>query len=149
MNFLLSLDKKYILFITIIIFVFFLSLLFFKYFSILKNETIIKTNIISNVDITEPRFAINSSKQKIFVTANEGNFINESKILLKKNVLFESENFSIETEKVVFDRIKQTATSNSNSIFKSKNTKISSEGFNIYDNGNKIKFIGNATIILK
>ena len=29
------------------------------------------------------------------------------------------------------------------------NTKINSEGFNIYDNGKKIKFYGNSVIILK
>jgi len=34
-------------------------------------------------------------------------------------------------------------------LFKSKNTTISSEGFNIMEEGNKINFVGNSTIILK
>ena len=106
-------------------------------------------NFISNADITEPRFTINNSNNKILVTAKEGNFINKNEILLRKNVLFKSENFSIESERVIFDRKNQTAKSESKSIFRSKNTKISSEGFDIYDNGDKIKFIGYAVVVLK
>ena len=52
-------------------------------------------------------------------------------------------------DNVIFNRKDQTAESYENSIFRSNNTKISSEGFNIYDNGNKIKFHGNSIIILK
>ena len=51
---------------------------------------IINNNIVSRVDITEPKFAINSDEQKIFLTAKEGNFLSKSQILLKKNVLFKS-----------------------------------------------------------
>ncbi len=105
--------------------------------------------VLSSADIIEPRFAINGINQKIFVTAKEGNFIDDNKILLKKNVVFKSNNFSIKTDNVMFNRLEQTATSNSKSFFKSKNTNISSEGFNIYDNGNKIKFNGNSIIIIK
>jgi len=83
------------------------------------------------------------------VTADEGNFLGNNQVLLKKNVKFQSNSFSIETDNVLFDRNKQTASSKTNSIFRSKNTKILSEGFNIYDNGKKIKFIGNAIVILK
>ncbi len=127
---------------------FFFIFVFFNYF--ITNTTIdLKQNIISDVDITEPRFAINNSKQKIFITAKEGNFISESEILLKKNVLFKSNNFIIESDNVIFDRKKQTATSQTKSIFISDKTRIDSEGFNIYDNGKKIKFIGNSVIILK
>ena len=57
-----------------------------KYLSI-ENNKIVNQIRISNVDITEPRFSINSSSQKILVTAKEGNFIEENKILLKKNRL--------------------------------------------------------------
>ncbi len=127
---------------------FFFIFVFFNYF--ITNTTIdLKQNIISDVDITEPRFAINNSKQKIFITAKEGNFISESEILLKKNVLFKSNNFIIESDNVIFDRKKQTASSKTKSIFISDKTRIDSEGFNIYDNGKKIKFFGNSVIILK
>ena len=106
-------------------------------------------NNISNADISEPRFAINNETKKIYITASEGNFINKDEILLKNNVRFNSNEFSIETDKVIFNRNKQTAKSTTDSIFKSKNTSIASEGFDIYDNGNKIIFYGNSYIILK
>ena len=73
----------------------------------------------------------------------------KNEILLNKNVKFISNDFSIETEKVIFDRNKQTAESKTKSLFKSKNTTIFSDGFNIYDNGNKIMFYGNSLIVLK
>ncbi len=149
MNFLLSINKKYILFISLIITCFVIFFILFKYIFLSKIEFNIENNIISDVDITEPKFAINSENRKILVTAKEGNFVDTNKILLRKNVLFKSNNFIIETDKVIFDRKEQTATSKTSSIFKSKNTKISSEGFDIYDNGNKIIFFGNSVIIIK
>ena len=75
--------------------------------------------------------------------------MNKDEILLNKNVKFKSNDFSIETEKVIFDRNKQTAKSKTKSLFTSKNTTISSDGFNIYDDGNKIMFYGNSLIVLK
>tara|TARA_B100000989_G_C19495642_1_gene451884 strand:- start:154 stop:507 length:354 start_codon:yes stop_codon:yes gene_type:complete len=104
---------------------------------------------LTNVDISEPKFAMNNAAKKIFITAEEGNFLNQNEVLLKKNVKFKSNDFSIETENVIFDRNKQTAHSNTKSLFKSKNTTISSDGFNIFDNGNKIIFHGNSFIVLK
>ena len=104
---------------------------------------------LSNADISEPKFAINNKSKKIFITAKEGNFITKNEILLKDNVRFKSNNFSIETDRVIFDRNDQTAKSKTKSVFKSKNTTISSEGFNIYDKGNKIIFHGSSFIILK
>ena len=38
----------------------------------------------SESDIIKPKFSINSENQKIAVSAKEGNFISENKILLKK-----------------------------------------------------------------
>ena len=104
---------------------------------------------ISNVDITNPKFAINSDKQKIFITAKQGNFINKDEILLKSNVRFKSKEFSIKTNSVIFDRKKQNAYSDTQSFFKSKNTTIISEGFDIYDKGNKIIFYGNSSVKIK
>jgi len=70
-------------------------------------------------------------------------------VLLKNNVRFKSDDFSIETEKVIFNRNEQTAQSETKSLFKSKNAVIFSNGFNIHDKGNKIIFYGNSNIILK
>ena len=103
----------------------------------------------SNADISRPKFAMNNDSKKIFITANEGNFLNNDKILLKDNVRFKSNNFSIETERVIFDRNKQTAKSKTRSLFKSKNTTIFSNGFNIYDKGDKIIFFGKSFVVLK
>ena len=108
-----------------------------------------KTNNLSDADISEPKFAINNETKKIFITASEGNFLNKDEVLLKNNVRFKSNNFSIETDKVVFNRNQQTAQSKTRSLFKSKNITISSDGFNIHDKGNKIIFHGNSYIILK
>lgn len=149
MNFLLSLNKKYVLLITILFVGILVLFLFYKYFFSFQNH-IKKNNFkVSNVDITEPRFAINNSSQKILVKAKEGNFVDKNKILLKKNVEFKSNDFSIKTDNVIFDRKKQTAQSNNKSIFKSEKTTISSDGFNIYDNGNIINFYGKSVITIK
>ena len=149
MNFLLSLNKKYILTSSILFFISLFLFLIFRYFYQVETNLQVDNKIVSNIDITEPKFAINRDDEKIFVSAKEGNFIDTNKILLKKEVLFKSNNFIIETDKVIFDRKKQTATSKTNSIFKSKNAIISSEGFDIYDNGSKIKFTGFAMVTLK
>ena len=108
------------------------------------NET-----VLSGADIAEPKFAINNESRKIYISAEEGNFLGVDEILLKNNVRFTSNDFSIETEKVIFDRSKQTAQSKTRSIFRSNNTTISSDGFDIYDNGNRIIFHGKSMIILK
>ena len=124
-------------------------MIFSKQFNYKKTEFEKSDKNLSNADISEPKFAINNKSKKIFITAKEGNFITKNEILLKDNVKFKSNNFSIETDRVIFDRNDQTAKSKSKSVFKSKNTTISSEGFNIYDKGNKIIFHGNSFIILK
>ena len=148
MNLLFLINKKYVLFLSI------LSIFIISTFFYLKFDTFDKKNLkngikISNVDITLPKFSINNEDKKIFVTAKEGNFVDENKILLNKNVKFKSDTFIIETDQVIFNRKDQTATSKSMSVFKSKNASIFSEGFDIYDNGKKISFSGNAQLILK
>ena len=133
------------------IFILFLLILvmFTKQISI-NNDEVRKSDMkLANVDISEPKFAINNSSKKIYITAKEGNFLNKDKILLKENVKFKSHDFSIETETVIFDRSKQTAESKTKSLFKSKNSTILSDGFDIHDRGNKIIFYGNSFIVLK
>jgi len=133
----------------VIILFIFLIFIFIKQIST-NNEKLKNTRINStNVDISKPKFAINNETKKIYITAEEGNFLNKNEILLKENVRFKSNDFSIETENVVFDRNNQTAHSETKSLFKSENTMISSEGFDIHEKGNKIIFYGNAYIILK
>ena len=104
---------------------------------------------VSKADIEQPKFAINNQSKKIYITAKEGNFLDKNKILLNKNVQFKSNDFSIETEKVIFNRDDQTARSETKSYFKAENTTISSDGFDIYDKGNKIVFYGKSSVILK
>ena len=74
-----------------------------------------KTNF-SNADISQPKFSINNKSKKIHITAKEGNFLNKDEILLKENVKFKSNDFSIETEKVIFNRSEQTAQSKTKSL---------------------------------
>ncbi len=149
MNFFLFINRKLIFLSGIIILCLFILIIFSKQINLSKIEVKNIKNTISNADILEPKFAINNNSKKIFITAAEGNFLNKNEIMLKNKVRFKSNNFSIETDKVIFNRNKQTAHSSSRSLFKSKNTKITSDGFNIYDKGNKIIFYGNSYIILK
>ena len=123
--------------------------MFSKQFNFNNVEIEIQKTILSNVDVSEPKFTINNETKKIYITAKEGNFLNKDEIQLIKNVRFKSNDFSIETEKVIFNRNDQTARSNSRSLFKSNKSTISSEGFDIYDRGNKIVFYGNSLIVLK
>ena len=149
MNYLLYINRKYIFVVTILILIPFLSFTIFKFLNLSEN---INNNLkikIATSDIIEPRFAITNNKEKIFITAKEGYFVGNEKILLEKNVRFTSNNFSIASDNVTFDRNNQTAISNDKSIFKTKNTMITSEGFNIYDKGNKINFYGKTNVILK
>ena len=100
-------------------------------------------------DIIKPKFTINSENEKIAVTAKEGNFISENKILLKKDVIFRSKKFKIMSDDVIFDKKYLTASSSKKSKFISKKTSIVSNGFEIIDNGNKINFNGKTILIIK
>ena len=100
-------------------------------------------------DISEPKFSINSKKQKISVTANEGNYLTEDEIILEKNVIFKSNKFKIYTDNVVFNKKTLVASSQDESKFISNNTSIDSAGFDIIENGNIINFKGKTKLILK
>ena len=150
MNFFLHINRKFIILFGAIIIFLFVIIIFFKQIN-LNNNIILEDTVknSSNADISEPKFAINNESKKIYITASQGNFINKDEVLLNENVRFKSNDFSIETEKVIFNRDKQTAKSKTKSMFKSKNATITSDGFNIHDKGNKIIFYGNSYIILK
>ena len=134
-----------------VLFLIFTFVIFVFYKQINLNNIKLKNinNNFSDADISEPKFAINNESKKINITATEGNFLTQNKVLLKNNVRFKSNDFSIETEEVIFNRDKQTAHSKSKSLFKSENVTIVSDGFNIHDKGNKIIFYGNSNLILK
>ena len=149
MNSFLHINRKFIILFGAIIIFLFLIIIFFKQINL--NNIIIENTVTSSskADISEPKFSINNESKKIYITASQGNFINKDEILLNENVRFKSNDFSIETEKVIFNRDKQTAKSKTKSMFKSKDATITSDGFNIHDKGNKIIFYGNSYIILK
>tara|TARA_E500000178_G_scaffold347625_1_gene401240 strand:+ start:566 stop:1015 length:450 start_codon:yes stop_codon:yes gene_type:complete len=149
LNIFLFINRYLVFFLAIFLTFFFLIIIFYKQINI---SNVVSKNLeqkLTNIDISEPKFAINNKSKKIYISAKEGNFLNKDEILLNKNVKFKSIDFSIETERVIFNRDKQTAKSKTKSLFKSKNTIISSEGFNIYDKGNKIIFYGSSFVILK
>ena len=149
MNYLLSLNKKTVLILSLIFITFVLLGFFFKYFQLtLKNNDFLEISS-SESDIIKPKFSINSESQKIAVTAKEGNFLSENKILLKKNVIFKSKKFKIMSDDVVFDKKYLTANSSQKSKFIAKKTSIVSNGFEIFDNGNKINFNGKTILIIK
>ena len=123
-----------------------MSFIYFQSESISNNKLEINKD---TADITKPKFAINSEKQKISVTANQGNFITNDEIMLEKNVIFQSDKFKIYGENVVFNKKKLIASSNDKSKFISKNASIDSLGFDIIENGNIINFKGRTKLILK
>ncbi len=149
MNFFLYINRKLIIILTILTIIFFIIIIFYKQINLNDINFESTRNILSDADISQPKFAINNSSKKIYITASEGNFLSKDEILLNKNVKFKSNDFIIETEKVIFNRNEQTARSKTKSLFKSKNATIFSDGFNIHDKGDKIIFYGNSNIILK
>ena len=149
MNFLLSLNKKLILIFILFVFLTIFFLILFVYFQ--SNTNNYNTVIINKktADITRPKFSINSNKQKISVTANEGNFLTEDEIMLEKNVIFRSNKFEIYSNNVIFNKKNLIASSKDKSRFISKNASIDSIGFDIIENGNIINFKGKTKLILK
>jgi len=149
LNILLSLNKKFFLIFSLIVFfliIFLLSIVYFK-----SNHTnsvvLIKNNQLA--DITKPKFSINSKKQKILITANEGNFLTTDKILLEENVIFKSNKFKLYGNNVIFNKKELVASSLDKSKFVSKNASIESIGFDIIENGSIINFKGKTKLILK
>lgn len=149
MNFLLSLNKKIFLIVSFI-FIFFILFIFSLNFFESNDNSENKIYINKKTsDISEPKFSINSKKQKISVTANEGNFLTEDEIILEKNVIFKSNKFKIYTDNVVFNKKTLVASSQDQSKFISNNTSINSDGFDIIENGNIINFKGKTKLVLK
>ena len=149
MNYFLQLNKKIILtliFTITLIIVFFLILQNIQLD--VKNEKEGQKIIKTTYDVLKPKFTINNDKEKISVTANEGNFMNKNDILLKKNDLFKSKNFTIYSDNVLYNKKEQTANSDKDSVFVSDGTNIQSQGFNIIEQGNIIEFKGKSKIIL-
>jgi len=149
LNFLLSLNKKIFL---IFSFVFIFFILFIFLLNFIETTDNFENKIAINEktsDISKPKFSINSKKQKITVTANEGNFLTENEIVLEKNVIFKSEKFKIYTDNVVFNKKTLVASSQDKSKFISSNTSIDSVGFDIIENGNIINFKGKTKLVLK
>lgn len=149
MNFLLTFNKKTLLissFLIISIICFFIS------FTYIQSKKIADIEISINnktADISKPKFSINSNKQKISVTANEGNFLTENEIMLEKNVIFKSDKFKIYSDNVLFNKKSLIASSKNKSKFVSDKTSIDSNGFDIIENGNIINFKGKTKLILK
>ena len=149
MNYFLLINRKLILFCIL-----FLSIAFCAYLFIMnknknqKNFNLSDLKESSNYDILKPKFIINNKKNTIQVSANQGDFVKNDNILLKQDVLFESKDFTISSNKVLYNKIEQTAKSRVESIFESEKTHIRSQGFDIIDQGNIIIFNGKSKITL-
>jgi len=149
LNFLLTINKtQLIIFTSFLVFL----ILFIFIFSFVSNEKSITkiTDITTNKsDIIKPKFSISGKKSEIFITAKNGNFLSEGKILLENNVKFKSKEFQLISDNVIFDRKNFIATSEKKSKFSSKNTSIISVGFDITENGNIINFKGQTILKIK
>ena len=149
MNYFLQLNKKLLLTFLVFLIIVIITVLYIQKNQIEKiTNSITNTSIDSTYDIIKPKFTINNENEKISVTANEGNFISSDQILLKNDVLFKSDRFKIFSKEVIFNKNKQTAKSDKDSIFLSKGTEIKSEGFDIIDKGNIIQFNGKTLLTL-
>ena len=149
MNFLLSINKTTLIIFTSLLII---LILFIFVFSFLSNEKSITkiTDITTNKsDIVSPKFSISGKKSKIFITAKNGNFLSEEKILLENHVKFKSKEFQLISDNVIFDRKNFIATTEDISKFSSKNTSIVSAGFDITENGNIINFKGQTILKIK
>jgi hypothetical protein len=149
LNFLLKINKTQLIIFTSFII---LLILFIFIFSFLNNEKLItKINDITTnkSDIIRPKFSISGKKSEIYITAKNGNFLSEEKILLENNVKFKSKEFQLISDNVIFDRKNFIATSENKSEFSSKNTSIISAGFDITENGNIINFKGQTILKIK
>ena len=146
MNKLLQVNKKLLLFIILGTILILIVTIISKKTYISSEETVNKSKG-PNFDIINPSFIINN-KQKISVKAKRGNFISDQKILLENNVIFKSSKFKLKTEKAIFNKINQTASSKESSKFQSEGTIIVSEGFEITENGNIIFFNGKTKLNL-
>ena len=118
--------------------------------SIFQNKKIIpaNNNNYDNYDILNPKFTINKAKEKISVTAKEGNFIDKNNVLLKDNVIFKSNNFTLESDNVIYNQKNEIANSNKKSFFKSEGIEIVSDGFKIIEGGEIIDFIGKSKLTI-
>ena len=149
MNFLLTINKTQLIIFTS--FLVFLILFIFIFIFVNNEKSITKiTDITTNKsDIIKPKFSISGKKSEIFITAKNGNFLSEGKILLENNVKFKSKEFQLISDNVIFDRKNFIATSEKKSKFTSKNTSIISAGFDITENGNIINFKGQTILKIK
>ena len=136
------------LIIILLLVIFSIFLIVSKNISTKKITNFNETENKMNSDIINPKFTLNNKKKTIKVTAEEGNFISKNLIILKNNVLLDSDKFSISSNEVLFDNKNQTAKSTEKSEFLSKKTKITSQGFTITDKGNKIEFKGKTKLLL-
>ncbi len=149
MNYLLSLNKRLVIILSFISFFSIIVIFLFNYLPSSNFELQKIENQNETSDILKPKFSINSKKQKIFVTANEGNFLTKDEIILKKNVIFESDNFKIYADNVIFNKKTLVAKTDDKSKFVSNNSTINSNGFDIIENGNIINFKGKSLLLLK
>ena len=86
MNFFLYINRKLIIFFVLFLIFTFAIFVFYKQINLnnIKLENI--NNNFSDADISEPKFAINNESKKINISAAEGNFLSQDKVLLKDNV---------------------------------------------------------------
>ena len=133
--------------LSLILTLMFLTLLLVKNYSKSK-FAVIETDIVPTVDVINPNFIIYNNNKKITIKAAKGNFINKDLILLEENVYFESSDFKIFSDAVIFNKKEETANSKTKSKFESQGTTIISEGFQITNKGDVILFNGETSLIL-
>ena len=147
MNYLLLINRKFILIIFFIISIF--VIIFYAVTEGPFNKNLMDIKKEDYIfDIKNPKFTINGRDEEISIKAKGASFINTNEILLEKNVVFRSNTFTLKSPEVYFNQKSQTAYSKKNTTFISKGTTINAKGFEITNNGDNINFKGKTKVVL-
>ena len=147
MNYLLLINRKFILIIFFIISIF--VIIFYAVTEGPFNKNLMDIKKEDYIfDIKNPKFTINGRDEEISIKAKGASFIGTNEVLLEKNVIFKSNTFTFKSPQVYFNQKNQTAYSTKNTIFISKGTTINAKGFEITNNGDNINFKGKTKAVL-
>jgi len=125
-------------------------IIFYLYSQIEKNDEIITTNHKADIDIINPRFTKEKkNKDNLEVVAKKASYLSKDKMFLEGEVNYKSNEFTLESDMVSFNRLNFDASSKQKTYFKSKKISIEAEGFKVINKGDIISFTGKSLIIIK
>ena len=147
MNILFKTNQKFLI---LLLFLLIVLICFFLYRQIFEGKVKTKINYEVDADIVNPKFIKEKiNKDYLEVLAKKASFINESEMFLEGEVKYTSNNFTLESDKVNFDKNNFDAYSNEKTSFFSEKVSIKSQGFTVGDKGDIISFKGKSSLIIE